>query len=228
MRVLRTQPMQVGSRRGSGVWPALVAFGIGGLAFLAIGAVQALGSTELWQDPPVTTREPFYLGLGSNLGVLLWGATVVVCVFTWIALRGQPAGERFGRPLLAATALTMVLLADDLLILHERVFPTELGLSEVEMMAIYGVAGIACLLVAFRLIRESPDKVLLVSTIVLFAVALALDVVDETSVVITGTGTAEDAAEFLGIVGWLAFWSRTCLRLLAPTSSSVAAFRSSQ
>lgn len=197
--------------------PLLVAYGLGALAFLGLCGVQALGSTDIFQDPPVTTGEPFYLGLGSNVGILLWGATVVVCLFTWFALGPGPVRTHSGRGLLAVAGLTLVLLADDLLILHERVLRYELRISEPQVMGIYALLGVGCLLVAYRLIRESPDRVLFASVIVLFAVAVALDVVDESETSITGAGILEDAAEFLGVVGWLAFWSRTGARLLAST-----------
>ncbi|HUF83638.1 MAG TPA: hypothetical protein VMQ81_03495 [Acidimicrobiia bacterium] len=207
---------QAGTTR-SQARPFLVAYGLGALAFLGLSGVQALSSTDIFQDPPVTTGEPFYLGLGSNVGILLWAATVVICLFTWFALGPGHVRAQSGRGLLAVAGLTVVLLADDLLILHERVFRYELRISEPQVMGIYAVIGVGCMLVAYRLIRQSPDRVLFVSVVVLFAVAVALDVIDESETTITGAGALEDAAEFLGVVGWLAFWSRTCARLLAST-----------
>ena len=206
------------AERGRGTArPLVVAYGLGFLAFLGICGVQALGSVDVWQDPQVTTRTAFYLGLGSNLGVILWGATVAILLFTWFALGAGPVRTASGRGLLAAAGLTTLLLADDLLLLHDRVFRYEWRIPEHSSMAAYGVIGLGCLLIAFRLIRESPDRLLFASVIVLFAVALVVDVVDETETTITGAGVLEDAAEFLGVVGWLAFWSRTCARLLVST-----------
>ena len=199
------------------VRPLLVAYGLGFLAFLGICGVQALGSVDVWQDPQVTTDTAFYLGLGSNLGVILWGAAVSILLFTWFALGPGPVRAHAGRGLLAATGLTTLLLADDLLLLHERVFRYEWRIPEHQTLMVYGVIGLACLLVAFRLIRESPDRVLFVSVIVLFAVALIVDFIDETEATVTGGGTFEDGAEFLGVIGWLAFWARTCNRLIAST-----------
>ena len=203
-------------RQGQGR-PLLVAYGLGVLAFLGICGVQALGSVDVWQDPQVTTDTAFYLGLGSNLGVLLWGATVSILLFTWFALGPGAVRAHAGRGLLAAAGLTTLLLADDLLLLHDRVFRYEWRIPEHQTLVMYGVIGIACLLVAFRLIRESPDRVLFVSVVVLFALALVVDFIDETSTTLTGSGALEDGAEFLGVIGWLAFWSRTCNRLIAST-----------
>ena len=214
-----------GSRRQGQARPLLLAYGLGALAFLGICGVQALGSEDVWQDPQVTTGSAFYLGLGSNLGVILWGATVAILVFTWFTLGAGAVRAQAGRGLLAAAGLTTLLLADDLLLLHDRVFRYEARIPEHQTLGMYGVLGLACLLVAFRLIRESPDRVLFVSVVALFAIALVVDFIDETEATITGSGALEDGAEFLGVIGWLAFWSRTCSRLIAasrvPTREAV-------
>jgi hypothetical protein len=209
----RTEP----NRRPGQARPVLVAYGLGAVAFLGICGVQALGSADVWQDPQVTTGTPFYLGLGSNLGVILWGATVAILVFTWFALGPGAVRAQAGRGLLAAAGLTTLLLADDLLLLHDRVFRYEWRIPEHQTLLIYGVIGVGCLLAALRLIRESPDRFLFVSVVALFALALVVDFVDETDATITGSGAFEDGAEFLGVIGWLAFWARTCTRLITST-----------
>jgi hypothetical protein len=219
----RTEATSKATRRTSTARPLLVAYGLGALAFLGICGVQALGSVDVWQDPQVTTDQAFYLGLGSNLGVILWGATVSILLFTWFALGPGPVRAHAGRGLLAAAGLTTVLLADDMLLLHDRVFRYEWRIPEHQTLVIYGVIGLACLMAAFRVIRESPDRVLFISVVVLFALALVLDFIDETDTTLTGSGALEDGAEFLGVIGWLAFWSRTCNRLIASTRARVPA-----
>ena len=139
--------------------------------FSGICGVQALGSVDVSAGPARSPPTPrFYLGLRQQprrdpLGF----DRVRSCSSPGSPWGPAPVrGRTRGRGLLAAAGLTTLLLADDLLLLARPGVPLRVARSlEHQTLVIYGVIGISCLLVAFRLIRESPDRILFVSVVVL-------------------------------------------------------------
>jgi hypothetical protein len=211
---------KAGGRSGarSSYWPWVVTLLAGLLAFVVISMFQVQGQTYVWRDPQSTNKSPFYIGLGSYIGVVLWGGAAVACLLTWAAASPSQRRTPARQGLLAAAALSVFLMFDDLLQIHEIVLPRHLGLSEPATMGIYTAIGIVCLALMYRIIRDSGEISLFLTAVVLLAIEVAVDVVDTTSFEFSGMGIFEDAAKFFGIVFWFAFWFRTCLHTVSPAS----------
>ncbi|HUP19956.1 MAG TPA: hypothetical protein VM778_08390, partial [Gemmatimonadota bacterium] len=110
---------------------------------------------DFTRDVFSTAELPVYIGLVSNVGIFMWGATAAVCGFAWWVAPGPRWRGR--RAWLLATAVwSGVLMADDFFMFHEWIFPKVTGLDEKVVLGAYG-AALATYLWAFRaLLAESP------------------------------------------------------------------------
>ncbi len=126
-----------------------------------------------------------YVGVVSNLGVLLWCAAAAACFLAAALTSGRRS------PLLYAGLLTTALLADDLFLLHEGVYA--LVIEERIVFGLYALALVGFVVAFRRFLRETTPS-LFAAACALFAVSL---VVDERW---AGNHLLEDGSKFLGIV----------------------------
>ena len=128
-----------------------------------------LAPTEILRDPiMVAGGEPseFYLGLFSNLGVVLWTAAAAICLFAASELSGAP-NRQARQFLLYAGLFTLLLMLDDLFMLHENY-------AEDIVYIFYGM-GLLYYVVRFFGLILRLDVVLFALTIPLFGNAVLLD-----------------------------------------------------
>jgi hypothetical protein len=139
------------------------------------------------------------IGVTSNIGILLWCATAVICLFSRNLLRqqGLHAEARF---LLWAALMTIVLLVDDLFMVHEYIAPVHFHIDEKLILVTYACATGAYLLSHRRLILAANYH-LLAAAMLLFTASMLVDIAD-------GRGwwrLAEDGCKILGIASWLGY-----------------------
>ena len=76
------------------------------------------------RDPTAVANIHPFIGVASNIGVMLWTATATICLFSWAILRQSPGEMRFSTFLLCSGLMSTLLSFDDLFRLHEDIFPT--------------------------------------------------------------------------------------------------------
>jgi hypothetical protein len=142
-----------------------------GLLFVSVGILSRRvhdASLEFFlRDIVATGHLPFFAGFVSQLGGMLWCATLTVCLFTWVILgrrEGDLASSR--RFLLQAGMLTGLLLLDDIFLFHEEIAPDYLHTGEKYVEAMYLLLGVAFVL--------WNRKVILSSEYLLLALALGM------------------------------------------------------
>lgn len=163
---------------------------------------------DLMRDPAAVMETPFYIGLLSNAGVLLWWATAAVCLFSSSVLRGATHYKELRSFFQFSGLLTATLTLDDFFLLHESVFPKYFNLSEKFVYLIYGLT-LLLYLYRFKKIILKTNFVLLLFAFWFFGFSVLIDKIlpfSELSVFL------EDGAKLLGIVSWLAYFIRTCLQ----------------
>jgi hypothetical protein len=89
---------------------------------LAIHWRKGVALGDLTRDPAAISGGPVDTGLLSNMGMLFWASTVAVCFFTATFVARRAATGPTGRFLYTSGLLTLLLLMDDLVQLHERLF----------------------------------------------------------------------------------------------------------
>ena len=147
---------------------------------------------------------PFYIGLVSNFGVLLWCTTAAVCFFTYMVLR--PTRRQLASFFLWSAGISTVLLFDDLFLIHEEVMPFYLGISEKKVFAGYGLLILGYLLRWWKQIRHT-DYLLLAIAFVFFGLSILVDLFAKYG---TKSLFLEDIFKLTGIVSWSAYYLRTC------------------
>lgn len=167
---------------------------------------------NLMRDPNSVFEAPFYIGILSNFGVLLWTSAGVLCLFVGSYASSQRQGVVAGF-LWSAGLLSLILAADDLLQLHELVIPQRLGVSEVVVYAVYAVYGVWFVWLYRR--------VLLTSEYLLFMLAVGLGafstVVDKLPFTMPLHTTIEEGTKLFSIAFWLTFFWRFGISYLRGT-----------
>jgi hypothetical protein len=154
---------------------------------------------SLTRDMAAIARVHPLTGVVSNVGILLWCATAVICLFSCSLLRqqGLHAEARF---LLWAGVMTVVLLVDDLFMIHEYIAPVHFHVNEKVVLASYVCAAGAYLLSHLRLILAANYQ-LLAAAMVLFTAAMLMDIASGNK----WWNLAEDGFKVLGITSWLGY-----------------------
>lgn len=169
----------------------------------------------LTRDVAAIAELPFYAGLVSQLGALVWAASLAVCIFTLIVIGRQNlnfTGAR--RWLLHASILTAILLFDDVFQFHEEIGEDYLGLSEKLVVLSYIGLALIFVVVNFSEILNS-EYLILGLALFLFSLAVFIDGAN-----LENFGTlgrffndqfetfAEDGLKFAGVITWLFYFAR--------------------
>ncbi|MDQ3930686.1 MAG: hypothetical protein M3328_16265 [Chloroflexota bacterium] len=170
------------------------------------------------RDPAGTLQVPSYIGLVSDLGVLLWCACAAVCFFAYMLLRKMGTGKEWPSFFLASGLVTTVLLIDDLFMLHENVSQINWHFSEKMVFALYG--GMFLLFLGrFWKTIASTDFLIFLLACCLLGTSVMFDQLNEPygDNVPAIRLLLEDGAKLLGILTWLVYFARTCLSQMLPT-----------
>jgi hypothetical protein len=198
----------------------IIFVGLGALAF-AVLALTVVTSFVLDEPIATLTRDPMavakgrpYFGFLSNVGVVVWSFSAAVCLFTYIVLSrvfDQPAAVR--KFILSGGLISLILLGDDLFMLHEGVYPHFFRVTEHVVFLGYSVLLFFYVLKFLSIIRSTPYLMLLLAGF-FFAASIGFDLLPEDLLV--PHHLFEDGAKFLGIVNWFGYQLSVCIRLLDP------------
>lgn len=171
---------------------------------------------HLMGDPAKIAGWPFYLGMVTKFGILLWCATAAICLFTSLYLKPLSLSLKHQRFLLYAGVITTVLMLDDSFQFHEEVFPTYFGIPE-KMVYLAYVIMVALYLVKFhKIIWNSRYLVFLGFAFVCFALSILLDMraiidlVERGLIYDRDRDLLENGFKLFGIVSWFTYFSLTC------------------
>lgn len=171
---------------------------------IAIRIQTGIAIAEFTRDPLGFTGIPVYTGSISNLGVLIWSAAAAICFFSYGLMRSQVSDDQRASFLLASGVITTVLVLDDLYMLHEVVFPENLGIPQ-NLVYITYAAAILWFLIAFRATILRTSFLILLLALMGFAVSVVSDFIAP-MVSIPGMYLFEDGGKFFGIVNWTAYF----------------------
>jgi len=181
-----------------------------GLCVLLIARVQTVAPLEhLFLDPTSITGSPWYTGALSNLGILVWSAGAVFAVCgAWIArYTGRRQAARF---LAMGSAVTMVLVLDDVFNLHSGPLKQALGVSKTTAQFMIVLPAVLWLVAYLPDIRRTRAA-LIVAALASLAGSVLVDTLfsgfsglsSETVLLI------EDGMKFLGILAWSQYFAIT-------------------
>jgi hypothetical protein len=209
IRAARTQPQQLGRAAAAALLVIAALLGVTYGVHRLTGAPLA----ALTRDPTRVLGGLPWIGLMSNLGVLIWASAAAICCFGAAVLSERGAERRRIEFLWVSGVLTAVLVLDDLLQLHEGVVPRITGWPESAIVSVYPILFLAYL-ARYAATILAAEWLLLLASAALLAASIGIDAV------FTGERRAfvEDGSKLAGIVLWLAFYARTAQRWLARAS----------
>jgi hypothetical protein len=202
------------------LWPTMLWAYVPAVAVLGgVGVLALATGRRVWyftNDLFVLGHLPFYAGLLSTLGNVLWGAGATICFFSSGVLPEGLPWRRFRRFLFFSGLLTALLLFDDLFQFHRILYIKYLHLSTAMVFAVYGMLAFGHL-IYFRKEIARTDYLLLAVALVLLAAAVVFDTV---SLLPRGRTAFSDGLKFLGITTWVAYFVRTGRQMLQEALKS--------
>ena len=185
-----------------------------------------IGISVFTRDPAVIASDPKiiplidpkhnpFIGIISQIGILFWCITASFCLFCSAAISHKKDIylnlisflRHFGY-------LTSFLLLDDLLMLHESIFPELLKIPEEVTYSCYAFVGIWGL-IKFRKTIMQTEWIILLLSFSWFFCSIFIDLLAE---VLSFSNNwqhlqylLEDGFKLLGIVSWFYYFLRVCL-----------------
>jgi hypothetical protein len=167
------------------------------------------------KDPVQIMGAPFYLGLFSNIGILFWCGSAVICFYSKTFVPKTKEFKSIRLFLLFSGITTLILMLDDLFLLHEEVFPNYIGIPEKGVYVIY----INMLILYALLFRERILK----SDYLILGLAFFLiggsTLIKQIPMPIPEDSFLEDAVKLLGIICWFTYFLRTGFAVLSKVYS---------
>ena len=160
-----------------------------------------------------------FVGILSNLGILVWCAAATICFFTATIL-WQTIQQELARFLFTSGLLTLALLLDDLFMFHELLAEQLFSLSEKIVYLVYGLATLTYLCLFRRLILQTTLPLLCLAFF-FFATSIAIDEIFHhwLEPLRAWVYLFEDGAKFLGLVSWCGYFANHayCALIATPT-----------
>ncbi len=195
---------------------AVVAISVIGVYSLSLATGVPLA--KLTRDPATVTNSAFYVGILSNLGVLLWSACTAICFFGALLLNSDQKFRRSTVFLFFSGLVCLLLTLDDAFLLHEEVFPTYLKIPEAGVYLLYMVI-LAGFFFYFLPDLLSTDYLLLIVAGFFLGSSIFIDAVLPFS---NAETFIEDCLKFSGIVFLLGYFSHTTATIIRCNYTSAS------
>ncbi len=184
----------------------------------AMATSQKLPLEYFFADPAKTLKTHPFVGLMSNIGVLLWCASAAMCFLSSAVLQKHKQSRK-AKFMLFSGLLTTALLLDDFFMVHDYLlYSTNIVLPfQFILFTIYGIFIIAYLTLFYRYFYSKLTIVLVVG-IIFFGLSMIIDlmVVNQSQTI----AVLEDVFKFLGIVNWSLFLVITAYKLILQTTQN--------
>ncbi|WP_052055520.1 hypothetical protein [Myxosarcina sp. GI1] len=185
-----------------------------------VGLITDIPTDRLTRDIAAIAEVPSFYGMISNIGILLWCASASICLFVFAVLQKLKIKtiafkNNFLSFLLFSGLITLMLMFDDLFLLHEDIFPS-LNISEMVVYSSY-VTVVLLYLLKFRKIIFSTTWGILCLGFLFFAASLTIDFFSISGSRIT---LLEDGFKLLGIASWFSYFVSLCFETVKNTIDS--------
>jgi hypothetical protein len=192
------------------------------ISFQITRGIENVNFYTLGRDPlEGADRLPIYVGLFTNIEILLWCITATACTITSVYLRDLCCEGRIAGMLFGFGILIYVLMLDDFFQLHERA-NKELKQAELFISGAYLISTLYLVVRFWRVLLTTRYGILAVA-FACFAASMTIDLMsDYTEYKIAYGAALEDAFKALGIVGFSTYFISLCL---AEFRSAIGRYR---
>lgn len=164
--------------------------------------------SDFTRDTAAIADIPPYIGLVSNVGILLWCASATIALMAAALMKCTQAHALTARFFMSLGALASILMLDDFFQFHEWIFPKFLGVHEKMIFLLYGIL-LVYILIRFRSVYLKANYFLLYSALCCLALSVFIDRVPDN--VIPYHYLFEDGFKLIGVASWLAFTLQAAL-----------------
>jgi hypothetical protein len=195
--------------------PALILLFITAL----IGIYYNIPISRFTRDPLAITGGHPFNGIISNIGIILWSSSVAFCFLSYLLLMKRKESFKVRGFIMLGGFISLVLLLDDLFMLHERIFPRYLGINEKILFPLYGMI-ILLYFFRYRTTIIKTEFIYLILAITLFALSFLVDGLPES--ILPMHHLFEDGAKFLGIISWVSYQFLVCFREVQSSANDLS------
>jgi hypothetical protein len=167
-----------------------------------IGITRNIQFVTMTSDPAAVYGN-YFVGILSNLGIMLWSAAAVVCFLGAVILTKTSRDQHF---LFASGVLTTLLALDDAFLFHQVIFPDLFHVHKWQVFGIYLLFFVLYFISFNRLIILKTDYPILLAAFLLFGLSIIIDDVLHDFPTQMLQPLFEDGAKFIGISLWLVYF----------------------
>ena len=182
------------------------------LSIIGLTNAIGIGTILVIRDLAQTCEAPIWIGLISNLGILMWAASASISLFS--SLSGLIEKREKSNLLFIGGILTCILCLDDFFLLHDRYIGPDL------LYATYSIIGIY-ILIKFRKLILEIDLIPFISSIFFLGLSIICDkfIQDIFPQNYLSINMLEECFKFIGIACWLNFWCKASIKSLRSKTS---------
>lgn len=175
-----------------------------GISFI-VGTKYNIPFSQITGDPALTFNAHPFTGIISNIGILLWCATVCICLFSGIVLLKlkQDTEAKF---LIGSSIISFILLIDDFFMFHDYIFYSfkAFKITQSITYAFYGILVLWYTISFVKLILNKTSYVILGIAFIFLGSSVFIDffLKNETNL----KYFIEDGLKFIGIFSWMLFY----------------------
>jgi hypothetical protein len=186
----------------------------------------------LMRDPVLSGRLPVGAGIVSQIELVLWSASMTLCLVGWILFARTGKHVRPRRLLLHFGIITMILFMDKMFMFHGDLAPKQLHVDKSIVIAVYSILVLIFVYLNWVEILSS-EYLLLALALVMFGASVFLDALPLTGLGVSLFGLQirfflEDGSKFAGVATWLAYLWRYTLHRIEPAPVSVSEERTAK
>lgn len=165
-----------------------------------------------------------FLGILSQIGILFWCVSSSICLFcALIITQKHYIWQNLANFLQFFGLITLILLLDDLFLLHESIFPQLLKIPEEFVYFCYGISVLIGLIKFKKIIIQTEWTILLLS-LIFFSFSLILDEIILLNYSVGLKILLEDGFKLLGIASWFCYFGLVCLKVAQSAIKSKNVF----
>ena len=191
----------------------IVAFSIVILIWIS-GIVFSIPFPELSANPISFLNAPFYQGILNRLGLLFWGFLLILNLFTYNLLGIDDKMKETKIFLLYSSLLFGFFLMDEMLLVHNYIFPKVLKIHQLLVLILYAVTALL-FVIKFRKIIKNNYLLLYLAAISFLAMSMLVDILSYLKIIhFSFRYFLDDSIKFIGIFNLFIYYFMFCRKKL--------------
>jgi hypothetical protein len=179
-----------------------------------IGFVFEIPFPDLTANPISRMAVPFYQGILQRIGTILWGGTVLLTLFSYSSMESSENLIEIRKFLLSSGIFFGYFLIDELLLIHNFIFPKVLNIHQLLVVIVYAVLTLI-FFIRFRIIIKNNFLWLFVIAISFLGLSVLVDILSYLKVIrFSFRYLLDDGAKFLGIFNLFVYYFFYCKDLI--------------